>query len=266
MTETAESYGENVFAHHDDNEAARLDALARMFDPATRGRLASLVWPGMRCVDVGAGLGRMSGWLAEQVAPGEVVALDRDVRLLANLPLVYPTVQVVAADITEPGLDLGTFDLVHSRLLLMHLRDREQVFHRLAGLVRPGGWLVLGESVRATTMVSAPDSPVRRLMDRHWGALENAIGTSSTWGLRYPDLLREAGFTDIGVEMTQPAITPVSAAGRFFQLSFEHLRERIVRDGHLDEQTFEAAVKAMREPGFAELGMGLVTAWGRRPR
>jgi SAM-dependent methyltransferase len=265
VTETAELYGDAVFAHDHDLEAVRLDALARMFDPATRSRLSAIVRPGLRCIDIGAGLGRISGWLAEQAAPGEVIALDRDVRLLGDLPRVFPTVRVLAADITDPALELGTFDVVHSRLLLMHLRDRVEVFHKLASLVRPGGWIVLGEAVKATTMTGAPESPFRRLMDQHWGALENSIGTSSSWGLRYPELLREAGFVDIGVEMHQPAVTPTSAAGQFFQLNFGHLRERIIADGLVDEDTFDAAMKAMREPGFADLGMGLLTAWARKP-
>lgn len=265
VTETAELYGESVFTHHGDTEAVRLDALARMYDPATRARLSSLVRPGMRCIDIGAGLGRISGWLAEQAAPGEVIALDREVRLLGDLPRVFPTVRVRAADITDPALQLGTFDIVHSRLLLMHLRDRVNVFHKLAGLVRPGGWLVLGEAVEAATMTSAPGSPFRRLMELHWQTLARSIGTDGQWGLRYPELLREAGFTDINVELYQPPITPTSAAGQFFQIGFAHLRERILADGLVDEDTFESGVKAMRQPGFADLGMGLLTAWARKP-
>jgi SAM-dependent methyltransferase len=265
VTETAELYGETVFAHNGDTEAIRLDALARMFDPATRARLSSLVRPGMRCIDIGAGLGRTAGWLAEQAAPGEVIALDREIRLLGELPRVFPTVRVVAADITDPALELGTFDIVHSRLLLMHLRDRVEIFHKLAGMVRPGGWLVLGESVEAAMMTSAPDSPFRKLMELHWHTLRRSIGTDGHWGRQYPELLREAGFTDINVELYQPPVTPESAAGQFFQIGFAQLRDRILADGLVDEETFEAAMKAMQQPGFADLGMGLLTAWARKP-
>ncbi|SMC85640.1 class I SAM-dependent methyltransferase [Kibdelosporangium aridum] len=257
-----ELYGETVFGADHDLEAMRLDALSRMFDPATRARLVQIARPGMRCLDVGAGLGRISGWLAEVCA--QVIAVDRDTRLLADLHKVFPTVQVVEADITE-DLALGTFDIVHSRLVLMHLRDRVDVFHRLADLVSPGGWLVLGEAVEAPALISPPQSPFRQLMEKHWRSLETAIGTDGQWGYRYPDLLREAGFVDIGVEMYQPPITPSSAAGQFFQLGFHHLRDRILADGLVDEATFDEAVKAMREPGFSDLGMGLLTAWARKP-
>ncbi|MET0134909.1 MAG: methyltransferase domain-containing protein [Kibdelosporangium sp.] len=266
MTETAELYGESLFAHDHHTEAVRLDALARMLDPVTRARLSALVRPGMRCVDIGAGLGRISAWLSEQVAPGEVIALDRDVRLLGSLPAVYPTVEVIEADITEPGLEIGTFDLVHARLVLMHLRNREEVFRRLLELLAPGGWIVLGESVKAAAMTSSPDSPYRRLMELHWATLERSIGSDPQWGLRYPDLFRQAGLTDIGVDMYHPAVTSTSPAGLFFQLNFRHLRDRILADGLVDEELFEAGSEAMLEPGFADVGMGVVTAWARKPR
>ncbi|ALG13595.1 hypothetical protein AOZ06_48075 [Kibdelosporangium phytohabitans] len=241
----------------------RLDALSRMFDPATRSRLAQLARPGMRCLDVGAGLGRISGWLAEVCA--EVIALDVDTRLLTNLPKVFPTVRVVEADVTG-DLGLGTFDLVHCRLVLMHLRNREEVLRRLVDLVAPGGWLVLGEAFEAPVVTGPPDSPFCRMMDKHWRGLERSIGTDGKWGLRYPELLRQAGLVDVGVEMYQPSVTSTSAAGEFFQLNFQHLRGRVVADGLLDDETVDAALEAMRSPDFSELGMGLLTAWAHKPR
>jgi ubiquinone/menaquinone biosynthesis C-methylase UbiE len=265
VTEIAELYGDALFAHDHDLEAVRLDAMTRMHDPVTQARLSAIARPGMRCLDVGAGLGRISGWLAEQVAPGEVTALDKDVRLLNALPDVFPTVQVVAADISDKSLDFGVFDLVYSRMLLMHLRNRVEIFGKLAGWVAPGGWMVLADAV-APTMISPPEGAFRQLMERHWYTLEKSIGTDKTWAWQYPELLKDAGFTDIGIEVYQPPITISSPAGRFWALNFGHLRDRLLSDGLIDEDLFEAAVNEMNEPGFAELSMGLVTVWARKPR
>jgi ubiquinone/menaquinone biosynthesis C-methylase UbiE len=264
VTDVAERYGENLFAHGHEREAIRLDALSRMHDPVTRERLSSLVRHGMRCVDVGAGLGRVASWLAEQVAPGEVIALDRDTRLLETLPRVYPTVQVRTGDVTDPGLDLGEFDLVHSRMVLMHLRERAEVLGRLASWLKPGGWLVLSDTIKAN-MLSEPENPLRQLMDAHWPALGETIGTDWTWGLRLPRLMRQAGLTDVGVEIYYPPITSTSPARRFWELNFERLRGRVLDLGLVDEETFDAAMVTLGDPGFADVSMGLVTAWGRRP-
>src|SRR5262249_8406868 len=157
------------------------------------------------------------------------------------LPDVYPSVQVIAADISDKTLDFGTFDLVHCRMVLMHLRNRVEVFQKLARWVKPGGWIVVGDAVEATS-VNPPENPFRRLMERPWFTLEKSIGTDKSGAWQYPELLREAGFTDVGVEMYQPPISFNSAAGRFWALNFGHLRDRILSDGLVDEELFEAAV------------------------
>ena len=68
-------------------EDARLDLLEQIYDPASRGR-RTLVQPGWRCLEVGAGRGSMAVWLAKQVGPtGHVVATDLDTRYLpARVP------------------------------------------------------------------------------------------------------------------------------------------------------------------------------------
>ena len=66
-------------------EDERLALLERIFDPLSRQR-RSLVQPGWRCLEVGAGRGSMAVWLAERVGDrGHVVATDIDVSYLKAL-------------------------------------------------------------------------------------------------------------------------------------------------------------------------------------
>jgi len=68
-------------------EDERLALLERIFDPLSRQR-RSLVQPGWRCLEVGAGRGSMAVWLAERVGDrGHVVATDIDVSYLKRLNL-----------------------------------------------------------------------------------------------------------------------------------------------------------------------------------
>ena len=55
-------------------------------------------------------------------AAGKVAAADIDPRFLSDMRL--PNVEVRLCDITEDSGESGHHDLVHSRLLLMHLRRR----------------------------------------------------------------------------------------------------------------------------------------------
>jgi len=42
---------------------------------------------------------------------------------------------------TEP-LPEAAFDLVHARLVLMHLPEREQALARMISALKPAGWLI----------------------------------------------------------------------------------------------------------------------------
>jgi ubiquinone/menaquinone biosynthesis C-methylase UbiE len=78
------------------------------------------------CLDAGAGTGSLAAALAERVGPtGSVTALDSDTRFLA--PLEPERLVVVESDLTEGNLPVDRFDLVHARLVLEHLPERDQL-------------------------------------------------------------------------------------------------------------------------------------------
>ena len=114
-------------------EDERLDLLERIFDPVSQQR-RSLVQPGWRCLEVGAGRGSMAVWLATQVGPtGHVVATDLDTRYQSRLEL--PNLEVRRHNILDDALDdlADSFDLVCSRLMVFHLQGRqEEAIRRMA--------------------------------------------------------------------------------------------------------------------------------------
>jgi 2-polyprenyl-3-methyl-5-hydroxy-6-metoxy-1,4-benzoquinol methylase len=132
----------------EDLEARRLRALEAMDDPATRGLLDRVgLQPGWRCLEIGAGRGSIAGWMADRVgAGGRVVAGDLDLRFLKAL--AHSNLEVRSLDITTDELEVDSFDLVHCRALLMHLRSPSDALRKTVSAMRPGGWLVVeGEAV-----------------------------------------------------------------------------------------------------------------------
>jgi SAM-dependent methyltransferase len=123
----------------------RLDALELAHDAATQRRLrAAGSQPGWRCLEVGAGRGSIARWLGSAVGPrGQVIALDIDARFLRDVD--PQTIEVVEANVVTDPLPPGPFDLVHARLLLMHLAARDQLVPRLVDVLAPGGVLLLEE-------------------------------------------------------------------------------------------------------------------------
>jgi len=74
-----------------------------------------------------------------------VLALDLDATLLEDLRSI-PQITVKEADLTTSVLPVESFDLVHTRNLLMHLPGRDRILQELFRAVRPGGVLLVEEA------------------------------------------------------------------------------------------------------------------------
>ncbi|MBB4929210.1 2-polyprenyl-3-methyl-5-hydroxy-6-metoxy-1,4-benzoquinol methylase [Lipingzhangella halophila] len=103
---------------------------------------------GQRCLDLGAGRGSIARWLAGRTAPtGRVTAVDiEDTHI--DVP---PAVRVYRHDVNEGLPDKGPFDVIHTRLLLVHLKRRRELLAQLIDALAPGGWLVIGEFTHPRT-------------------------------------------------------------------------------------------------------------------
>src|SRR3954447_23050379 len=103
----------------------RFGALGSLFDHVTCRHLDDLgIGPGQRCWEVGAGGGSVARWMADRVGPsGFVWATDLDVQWLQR-GLQMPNVKVERHDVVDDPVPGPPFDLVHERLVLIHLPQR----------------------------------------------------------------------------------------------------------------------------------------------
>ena len=257
-----ERYGERLFNSVRLDEFSRLDSLARAFNPASQTHLSALKLPAdARCLDVGAGTGAVSGILANLVPDGEVIALDRDTAFLTKL--TEPNLTVLAGDISDPDLDPGRFDLVHTRFVLMHLRERETLLPRLLQWVRPGGWLVVSDSVDLGATYTTSDA-YRATFTGLCQALAETIGSDLNFGRRYPQILLENGLANIGVAADVPAVYAGSPLAEFWRLTFGQARSRIIATGLSDDERVDACLKYLEGPTTWDFSLGMITAWGQR--
>lgn len=120
------------------NDRDALDLL-RAAVPAADGE----VW-----ADLGAGDGVFSRALATLIGPaGRVIAVDTDARALASIRPPFGAaarITTMAGDVTRP-LELPPLDGVVMANVLHFIRDAAGMLARVAGLLRPGGRLVLIE-------------------------------------------------------------------------------------------------------------------------
>lgn len=267
MSTTTKPVTEYVFDSPSDAGREQLGHLQTLLDPITTRFLGDLgVQPGMRCLDLGSGGGSIARWLAHRVGrAGEIVAVDIETEQIE----VPEQVEVHQHDIRK-GLPMeGGFDLIHGRLVLMHLDDRERVLAELIDALAPGGWLVLGETPdRPQEVLAAPTADDAALADRVLGAGIRAVrevGVAVEWAYEVEQHLIEAGLTDIrGCEFC-PMITGGDPGALLMSSYVAQAKPLLLAQGVAQEELARYHA-LMRDPRFrAWPFLRLVTTAGRKP-
>ncbi|MFF5363022.1 methyltransferase [Streptomyces scabiei] len=246
----------------------RFDALAALFDASTFRHVDDLeIEPGWRCWEVGAGGSSVARGLAERVGPtGHVLATDIDTSWMtaATAPQVELRRHDVAVDEPPPG----PFDLVHARLVLVHVADRERALRVMTEALRPGGWLLLEDADPALQPLICPDEsgPAQRLANklrRGFRALLAERGAELSYGRRLPRLLREAGLTDVRADAYFPVSGPACSA--LEAATVRQVRDRLVAGGHATPAEIDAHLAHVAAGELDLATSPMVSAWGRRP-
>jgi SAM-dependent methyltransferase len=235
----------------------RLYLLEACHDPSSRHRAAALgVGPGWRCLEAGAGGGSFARWLAGRVGEtGHVVAADLDVRLLEDAH----DVESWQMDLAKEELPRAEFDFVHTRLLLLHVPQRDEVLAKLAAALRPGGVLLIEEDdINPVTSTATGDYAEAW---RVFLAAMNAAGTDAEWARDLPARLDGLGLQDVEAELIGQIFRGGAPAARFWSMTWEHVRERIEAMG-LPYESVEAGQAALADPARWFHGPVRVGAWG----
>ena len=197
---TSSDFGEYMLAT---GEAAvyRLTLLDRMHAANTKELLQrSGLQAGMRVADLGCGVGLVTRVIAHLVgSDGKVVGIDASEQQLQQARQRLEADHVanttfVRADATNSGLPRGSFDLVYSRFLLMHLTQPGAAITEMRALLRPGGTLVC-EDADLTAAETIPPSAINALANL-FGKLGPIRGVDYAIGRRLYHLVLQAGFPD----------------------------------------------------------------------
>ena len=248
-------------AWHD--ERARLAGIEALWDPGTQALLAGTAGPGSRVLEVGAGRGSVVSWLATQVgATGSVVAVDLDTRFLA--PLRSDVVDVRQADVVTDELPVGAFDVVHARLLLEHLPQRDEVLDKLVAALCPGGTLVVEDYDWTGFGWESADEAEERVTE---GILQlmTAAGFDRAYGRRVVSAFAERGLEEVTGEGRSLVVDDTHPGFAFFRLSFEQAAPLAVEAGLMTAEDLELVGGRLREGGRRLITPTLVAAVGRAP-
>ncbi len=244
-------------------EHERLQLLETHVDPLSTASIeAAGIGPGSRCLEIGAGAGSIARWLAQQSGDGSLVcAIDLDTRLLT--PLVDEGITVRQHDLLVDDFPPDSFDVVHARAVLEHIPAREEALDRIADWLAPDGSLVLVDCA-SYPIYSSAHEPFRDAM-KAWVEVIGRTGTNYDWTRTFPEPLQRHGYRDVAAAAIAPVLQGGTAIARFWSLTLETLRTRIVEAGLMTDAGLSEARRLLADPEFWDFGAGWVAAWGRRP-
>lgn len=248
-----------------DPEKARLERIAALTDPATIRYLEQIgVREGWVCAEVGAGAGSIACWLSNRVGNfGKVHAIDIDPSLMAGVSA--PNLVVREQDISTDPLAENTYDLVHCKILLMHLDDRERVLGQFARALKPGGFLLVEEAdIRSIQRVDPP-SP---LLTRAAAALETFFyfgGADPGYGMKLLPAVRRTGLKVLGNDCQLTAVQAGTPEAQTITMSLAKLAPMIVTAGLMGQKEVEAAFDLLEQPSETVIYTPTtVSVWAQR--
>jgi SAM-dependent methyltransferase len=236
--------------------------LAAAYDPITFGRLAQTgVRQGWRCLDVGAGGGSVAHWLAGRGATVLATDVQPD-----HVPPA-PRLTVLRHDVVCDPLPDAAFDLVHVRLVLRHLPERDAVLRKLAAAVKPGGWLQVDEFDNSySPVLLAPDRAAAELYETFLAVKESvfdAYGVDGAWGRKAAGAMAAAGLVDVDPRVVVHPWRAGSPGVRLLAHTTQMLRDKLVAAGMTDTQ-LAAVREVMADERFLATSPVVYSVHGRR--
>jgi SAM-dependent methyltransferase len=232
------------------------------------------VGPGQSAIDIGCGPRGILDLLAERVSPGgRVVGLDADRALTAKAREFAAErgldgAQIVTGDARHTGLSSGSFDLVHTRTLLINIPEPAEVVAEMVRLTRPGGWVASMEYDMEYALCYPPHPAYTRIRELFTVAFTRN-GADPCIGRRLPELFRQAGLVDVAVEARAP-VYPAGHSRRTIRADLvRSMRLPILQMGLASEAELDqldaAARTHLNDPRTVAISGLMFMAWGRKP-
>ncbi len=143
--------------------------LGRLDEPSKRrlfeigAAMADLKIRDAKILEAGCG----TGWLSNKLSEfGKVTAIDIGEKIIEIAQVNYPHIDFRSGDAESLDLPVNYYDVVVSSQVLAHVADQPIFIHRLAQLLKPGGFLLIDVQNKyvfdRTANISPPDGWIRK--------------------------------------------------------------------------------------------------------
>jgi SAM-dependent methyltransferase len=244
----------------------RFSGLETTFDDATFRYLAATgVKAGWSCWEIGAGGGSVARWLAEHVVPGgSVLATDLEIKWMAA---ESAAVRVERHDVAADPVPENAYDLIHARLVLVHLPERDRVLATLAAALRPGGWLVVEDfdsGFDDATHPATADEAIVRFVTHAFNRMLARRGGDPGYARTLPHRLVQAGLNRVGAEGRLVFARGGSPAAGVQVANLQQVGGQMVARGLVTGEDISRAISLLEDPTLIWVMPVMVSAWGQK--
>lgn len=228
---------------------------------------------GMRVLDVGCGNGEVSLLIAKAVGSnGEVVGVDRNEELLSVArnrvkEESISNVTYLAADISNSLSEIGIFDAVVGRRVLMYLPNPMQVLKNLSAVLKENGIVAFQEVDSTVSSVQTQVLPLHEKVNKWiWNTIEKE-GADITMGFTLPPMLQKSGFVveNIKAEANvqgQKSHHPLASVVR--AISKRIIEHGVATKTEIDIESLEQRLKDERSGSSVFISELTFSVWGKK--
>jgi len=182
--------------------------------------------------------------------------------------IASPNIEVRRHDIVNDDLEMDSFDLVHARYVLLHLKEWEVVLKKLADSLRPGGWLFIEDpDLDEMKCDAATDDVDRAIIGRHFDAVRQMMskcGMDMNFGSNTLKAFKDNGLEYLKSESSSQVVFGGSQMAEIFRPSAE-MKDGLVSAGLVTGEEVDEFTEGTRKPTFVFGSMRTVFTLGRKP-
>ena len=254
---------EYVWQHDLKGERDRLRLMSNLLDPSSEFHLLQLgITSGWHCLEIGAGNGSLSQWLAQRVGPdGHVIASDIRPDLMQGI--AGGNLEVCKFDVVHDEPPDSPYDLIAVRALLHHLPERRAVVSKVARWLKPGGRLFIQEPDFYPTWTVEPPS------QRHFWEQFIQWATSHQIdyyvGRKIPAWLQAEAMLDINSEGHAIVYNGGSEFAEWWDYGIREIADKLQIEGGVSQATLDELFTLYRDPTYWTTTIAFAATTAQRP-
>lgn len=236
-----------------DIELKRLAYQSMLFENETLTTLKLAgIKQGMKCLDLGCGLGDVTFMMSKLVGPkGSVVGLDANeslIKLCMQRAKKNRTKNVTFAvgDVYDTKLRKNSFDFITSRFLFQHLKEPERAIKEMVSLARRNGIIAAEELDHGSWISYPPIASLERLRQVYvnllkFGGADELVARKLYRFFYLAGLRPKASAYSICLPLDREPFNMIGV------LMAEVLKPRILKAGLMTDEEYTEMVEGLRE-------------------